>query len=183
MEKGFGVGKNDNKYIKAYLLQYCNYETSLNYAVLIKGKWGSGKTYFIKNFIEDNKKEIKFIYVSLFGLSTIDEVNEKIFEAFHPILSSKQMKFFSSIAQGAIKFGLKVDLENIISLDKSFKNELNKYINFNINETKLTKNIFSYFSKKSEIPTINNVVFIFDDLERSLIDTKQTLSLINDFVE
>ncbi|ACM93292.1 KAP family P-loop domain protein [Nautilia profundicola AmH] len=186
MEKEFDVcDKNYNQNIENYLLQYCNYENSLNFAVLIKGKWGSGKTFFIKNFIENKKKEIKFIYVSLFGLSNIDEVSEKIFEAFHPILSSKQMKFFSAVAQGAIKFGLRVDLENLISLDKVFKQELEKYVDIKIDENVLIKNIFSWkkTNKNDEIINKNKIVFVFDDLERSLIDTKQSLALINDFVE
>lgn len=122
----------NNKHIENYLSLYCESSFPLNFSVLIKGEWGSGKTYFINKFIDDNEKKIKFIYVSLFGLSKVEEVNEKIFEAFHPILSSKQVKFLSSLAQGAIKFGLKVDLENIIPLDKTFKEEIEKYIDVEV---------------------------------------------------
>ena len=175
--------KNYNKFIEKYLQRYSLFKGPLNYAILIKGKWGSGKTFFIKQFVDKNK-DIKFIYVSLFGLKTIDEVNEKIFEAFHPILSSKQMKFFSSVAKGAIKFGLKVDLENIISLDKILKDELNKYMKLDINENKILTNLFYQFKKKlNDANDDSNVVFIFDDLERCLIRTKHLFSLINDFVE
>lgn len=182
----FGVdNQNYNKFIEKYLQQYSSYEGSMDYAILIKGKWGSGKTFFIKQFMKKNKG-IKFVYVSLFGLKRIDEVNEKIFEAFHPILSSKQMKFFSSVAQGAIKFGLKVDLENIILLDKVLNDELNKYIDLDIDKNKIFKNLFNHWFKKKNINDDNNksnIVFIFDDLERCLIETKHLFSLINDFVE
>lgn len=42
-EKGGGINQNVEKYLDYY------YETSnLNYAVAINGKWGTGKTFFIK---------------------------------------------------------------------------------------------------------------------------------------
>lgn len=38
--------------------------------ILINGKWGIGKSYFIQNYLRDKKS----IYVSLFGLTSIDEM-------------------------------------------------------------------------------------------------------------
>ena len=176
--------KEDNNFIEGYLKKYSLYEKSPHYSILIKGNWGSGKTFFIKQFMEKNK-DIKFVYVSLFGLKQIDEINEKIFEAFHPVLSSKQMKFFSSVIKGGIKFGLKIDLENLLPLDKILNNELHRCINLNIDEDRIVKNFFCNIRKK-DTNNYNykpNVVFIFDDLERCLIETKHLFSLINDFVE
>jgi hypothetical protein len=49
---------------------------------LIKGQWGVGKTYFVKRFIRDNRDSIakaNFAYVSLFGISSIDELVQAIF--------------------------------------------------------------------------------------------------------
>ena len=49
---------------------------------LIKGQWGVGKTYFVKKFIRDNRDSIakaNFAYVSLFGISSIDELVQAIF--------------------------------------------------------------------------------------------------------
>jgi len=173
-----------NKFIKDYFKNYIVYKNNLEYAVLLKGKWGSGKTFFIKKFIEE-EKNVKFIYVSLFGLKTLEEVHEKIFEAFHPFLSSKKAKFLSSILKGAIKFGTKIEIEDFISIDKEVEKELEKYINVDINENKLIKNLFNYgFNKKSEDEQKDtNVIFVFDDFERCLIKTKHLFSLISDFVE
>ena len=50
----------------------------INYAVLIDGEWGSGKTYFIKrNYID--KHPDTTLYISLYGLKSKDEINKKIY--------------------------------------------------------------------------------------------------------
>jgi hypothetical protein len=49
---------------------------------LVKGQWGVGKTYFIKKFIRDNRAIIvksNFAYISLFGVSSIEELTQAIF--------------------------------------------------------------------------------------------------------
>lgn len=49
-----------------------------NYAVMIDGAWGSGKTYFVKHVllkkIESNEKRV--LYVSLYGISNIQELGK-----------------------------------------------------------------------------------------------------------
>jgi KAP family P-loop domain. len=44
--------ENSNKHIEEFLDYYLNKEQSPDYAVLITGCWGSGKTYFIRHFLE-----------------------------------------------------------------------------------------------------------------------------------
>jgi hypothetical protein len=49
---------------------------------LVKGQWGVGKTYFIKKFIRESRAAIaksNFAYVSLFGVSNIEELVQAIF--------------------------------------------------------------------------------------------------------
>lgn len=50
-------------------------------SILVDGPWGCGKTYEIRKFIK--KKKNKCIYVSLFGLETIDEINTEIYKQSH----------------------------------------------------------------------------------------------------
>ncbi|KOT14533.1 hypothetical protein AC245_04160 [Haemophilus parainfluenzae] len=82
-----------NKHIEKYLDLYLDRE-DVEYATLLIGEWGCGKTFFIKNYIENiqksQKDKHKFIYISLFGLKNISSVNEAIFEELHPILSNKK---------------------------------------------------------------------------------------------
>ena len=57
-----------NKYIENPKMQY---------AILIDGEWGSGKTYFIKNkFVKDNKN---IIYIPLNGMKNREEIDKKIY--------------------------------------------------------------------------------------------------------
>lgn len=64
-----------NEHITKYLNWYISNECeNLRFAVLAKGGWSSGKTWFIKNFIKDNDNslaqskpsESNFIYISLY---------------------------------------------------------------------------------------------------------------------
>ena len=57
-----------------------------DYAIMINGEWGSGKTYFwnhkIRNKIEAmqiNGKKYTTIYMSLYGISNLEEISKKIF--------------------------------------------------------------------------------------------------------
>ena len=50
-------------------------------SILIDGHWGCGKTYEIQKYIKNNRK--KCIYVSLFGLESIDEINTEIYKQSH----------------------------------------------------------------------------------------------------
>lgn len=58
---------------------YINLKIFPEYALLISGKWGTGKTFFIKNYLEKEPHEsIKFIKISLFGIKSVDEIHKKI---------------------------------------------------------------------------------------------------------
>ena len=93
--------ENSNKHIKEYLNNYLNEEQSPDYAVLITGCWGSGKTYFIRQYLGGDRKEIKdwltdcvkytVVYVSLFGLKNRDEIDKKIQEVFRPKLGLRKL--------------------------------------------------------------------------------------------
>lgn len=49
--------------------------------LVIKGPWGVGKTYFWSNFVKNNPKyrDFTYSYVSLFGVSTLSEIQSAIF--------------------------------------------------------------------------------------------------------
>ena len=49
-----------NSHLEDYLDYYCGLSHSPGFAVLLKGEWGCGKTWFIKNYcekLEKNKRE------------------------------------------------------------------------------------------------------------------------------
>lgn len=65
---------SQNKHIEEYLDFYCKKKNQMPFSVLLKGKWGSGKTHFIKQYIKDNK----FLHISLYGLSLCSEIDENM---------------------------------------------------------------------------------------------------------
>jgi hypothetical protein len=146
------------------------------YAVLLKGKWGSGKSYFIKNWINDYKEKEKDnlvvlepIYVSLYGLKEIEQIKLAIDRVLHPILYSKGADYVKKFLKLAGKVVLKTNLD--------FNDDNNEDLTFDT-----TLDSFSLLStKKSE--DISSKLIVFDDFERCLIDTKDLLGCINNFVE
>ena len=105
---------NSNKHIEEFLDYYLKNETSPDYAVLITGCWGSGKTYFIRRYLEGKgtagKDVVKtfdwltgfekytVIYVSLFGMKTRKDINKKIERILHPKVNSKKLDYLPDAA-------------------------------------------------------------------------------------
>ncbi|MCG5290640.1 KAP family NTPase, partial [Providencia rettgeri] len=71
--------EENNKSLVDYLNYFCKLDYSLNYAVLINGDWGIGKTFFIKSFIRKNSSQFNFFYTSLYGLTTHDSINNQLY--------------------------------------------------------------------------------------------------------
>lgn len=103
-----------NEHITGYLEQYINRNNS-EFSVLLTGKWGVGKTFYIKNFIKKTEKDnnFKFIEISLFGLKETVSIDEQIFEQVNPFL--KQLKTTTKL----IKASFKVDLTLFVKFWKS----------------------------------------------------------------
>ena len=90
-----------NNHIKEYLMNYIGLENP-QYAILLKGKWGSGKTHFINKYKEElDKKQPKqkYIYVSLYGITSFDEIETKFLEAIYPKLYNRKTIFVGKIAK------------------------------------------------------------------------------------
>src|SRR4051812_47573516 len=87
---------NIEKIIRSYL------EIETSYALLINGKRGIGKTFFIKNKIQpqignikvyhDQRKSYKPVYISLYGLNSIDEVYTLFAFELLPFLKTQPAK-------------------------------------------------------------------------------------------
>lgn len=156
----------NNDYITDYLDYYCQLPHAPEFAVLLKGQWGSGKTWFIDKYREKlNEKNIKSLYISLYGISTISEIEDKFFQLLHPIMSSKGMAITGTIIKGLLKGALKIDLNNDGNSDGTW--------NIQVPEIHLPKHLND----------INKSILIFDDLERANLDLDILLGYINYFVE
>ena len=142
-----------------------------NYAVMIDGAWGSGKTYFVKNVllkkIESNEKRV--LYVSLYGISNIQELGKKLYLDFLLKDKSKLVTEHSELVENVIG--------TMIDIGSPFMGKLG---DIDIKEKKI-KNIVQNTVK--HICPMKNCVLIFDDLERCDCSIQDILGYINGFVE
>lgn len=132
------------------------------YAILLNGSWGCGKTYFWKYRLEEIAKTNKFktIYLSLNGISKIDDLDHQLFIKLLPFISNQENK----TVKNATKF---------------IGNILNKI------SSHFLKSSLSDIFKGISIDTFNfsQYVICFDDLERCQIPVKEVLGFINNLVE
>lgn len=155
-----------NKHIEDYLDYYFDGKKNFEYAVLLNGAWGSGKTWFIKQYLEKKENQGKKIcYVSLNGITKTSLIDEAIFKNIHPILGSKGAKLAGQILKGTLKATVKIDLDGDSKSDGSItggipKIELPDYLKIN-----------------------DNFILVFDDLERCELKKEEVLGYINYFVE
>lgn len=95
-----------HEFIEHYLDSYIS-NTEADYAVMLTGEWGSGKTYFVKEYFtersgsKDGKKN--YVYVSLSGLKTCSEIDREIMRNIYPILGNKALCFIGKVGEMALK--------------------------------------------------------------------------------
>ena len=165
---------NDN--ISLFLFTYMD-NPDPRYAVMLKGKWGCGKSFFIQNWIELYKEKIKDgdavlepIYVSLYGLSSTSQITSAIDRVLHPFLYSKGVEITKKILKIAGKIAFKASLDwnddgkEDVSMDA-------------------TLDSLSLLASHDDNASLGPKLIVFDDLERCLIDMKLLLGYINNFVE
>lgn len=162
-----------NELISKYLSDYLH-NPDPQYAVMLKGKWGCGKSFFVNKWIKeyksaDRKKSLKPIYVSLYGLKDTSQITESIDRVLHPLLYSKGAKLTKKLLGIAGKVVLKTSLEGKID----GKGDISLDATLDSLSILLSK----------DINILGNKLIIFDDLERCLIDMKLLLGYINSFVE
>ena len=77
--------KNPNAFVEEYLNEYIGMSKA-DFAVLISGLWGCGKTTLVSKWMEDTKirEDKKWVYVSVNGAATIEEIKHRVFEAAYP---------------------------------------------------------------------------------------------------
>ena len=140
-----------------------------DHAIMINGEWGSGKTYFwnnkVKNKIESTEidgKRYKTIYMSLYGISNLDDISKKIFIEMNPNLNKSIKKI--------------LDVRNVSSIPEYVKTGIDMANSFGFMQTNDKVDYSKFFD-------IDDKVLCFDDLERANVDVIDVLGYINNFVE
>lgn len=142
-------------------------DQTVTYSILMNGEWGCGKTYFIKNKLL--KSIDNGIYVSLYGINKIEDIDKKIYYAIikeevgnNPTLETVNkgkniiLEAYSTFSSSVEKL-FKIPLPDLKSIDAT--------------------NLISNFVDMSKY------LIIFDDLERVNIPINEVLGYINNYVE
>lgn len=130
------------------------------YAIMIDGDWGCGKTYLWKNIILPEVGKSDAIYVSMFGLRDINDIENEMFRALSIVGTD----------EGGILKGL-INSNPNMAEDIKFGG-LGFAVQFGLKKWKETR------IKKSK-----RLFICFDDLERWAGDIEICLSYINKLVE
>lgn len=147
--------------------EYVQLET--NYAIILNGNYGIGKTYFIKNQLFPKIKDLKVpnskkdetyipILISLFGANSIDEIQNQIFIELYPILKNKGVKIFTGLGKSLYKFLSGSELKELL------------------NDTNTSSSDLIDFSK---------ILLCIDDIDRKspTLDIKEFFGFVNNLVE
>jgi len=150
--------------------QYLNIET--NYAMIVNGNYGIGKTYYFKNELfprirkislpQHNEKKYTPIHISLFGIKTIEDIQTQIFVEIYPILKKRGIKLAAGIGKSLIR-----GIAQVNGLG-----DINDYINdFDLSP----KDWINY----------DELVICLDDIDRKSesLNITETLGFINTLVE
>ena len=140
-----------------------------DYAIMLNGEWGSGKTYFWNNKIKPkiesmqlNGKRYTAIYMSLYGISNLEEISKKIFIETTQLMDKNLKKF--------------MDASGVTSIPEYAKTGLDMANFFGVTQNGDRIDYGQFFSTDDK-------VLCFDDLERANVDVIDILGYINNFVE
>lgn len=172
-EKALTMNENIAKFLDDYMRN-----PDPQYAVMLTGRWGCGKTFLVNQWLktlevsDEDREEViylKPIYVSLYGMSSLAEIKTEIDRKVNPFYYSKTAKVLKTVAKYTSKIVFKTDLT--VDEDRDIKASASGSLD-----------IMSLFESDSE--EVKGTRFIvFDDIERTFIPMNILLGFINFFVE
>ena len=149
-----------------YILNYFQNDKT-GRAIMINGRWGTGKSHYIKYtlkpFIEENK--LKCVIVSLYGITNINEISKNIYWGLRTIWSCEKNEVVETAKVAGRIIG------------KTLFNGISSFIGYEIATDP------GSFQKVYESIDLTNVLVIIDDFERSKIDITELLGYINNLCE
>lgn len=156
------------------LKYYCQEKDPVG-ALMLTGEWGSGKTFLIEHQLAEELKDTHILVrISLFGVASVEAINCAVKKQWITDCTS----VFSGIQnhKRAIKAG-----KTIFSGVATFVPYLK-----DVKDSVLSIDPLDYVTIKPEVGASDDkkkVVLVFDDLERSKLDTTDILGAINEYCE
>lgn len=146
------------------LIDYCNIDCPVG-ALLLTGEWGCGKTYLVENNLKESLRETHVIIrISLFGISSIEEL--------HMTIKSKW------ISEKGGLFGRAIDASKLGNKLKGITDLIPNIVIKEAAGTLLSINPMDYINVENSIDK-KRVVLVFDDLERNELSISEKLGVIN----
>lgn len=170
-----------NSRIVEALNRYITMKHAPHYAIMLNGEWGSGKTFFIKEkwlkYLA-NKEKYSIVYVSLFGLKTVDELKDLI---SHDKVLLEEFINKSQPTRKLLSKSKKIKNTNassgILNLGKQL---FEKHIGININDIiKIFTRDWLGEDDKNGVTKI----LILDDLERVQMNINEVFGFISNHLE
>jgi hypothetical protein len=179
---------NPNKHIEEYLKYFLSSEVNPEFAVLLQGEWGCGKTWFIKNFLKGylhNDSNVKSECAPLIQRKWQSVKKRFVEDISKENLQRNDLKclyisLYGVSSCGEIDDEIFSQLHPILSSKKMalagkiFKSCVSAGLKFDLPDN---INPSEFFKK------IENFIIVFDDLERCALELNKTLGYINSFVE
>lgn len=154
--------------ITEIIIKYID-EDIYNYAVMIDGEWGCGKTYFVKECLikaiaehekmKGDEQRKKVVYISLYGVDSTNEISKQILLESYLEGTGKAKRLLHT---GTKILGTAFSVLPALGIDA---------------------NVNTLSDKLAELLPVKNSILIFDDLERCDCPINEILGYINTFVE
>ncbi|MBR4347618.1 MAG: hypothetical protein IKP90_01560 [Fibrobacter sp.] len=171
-----------NKHVDDFLDYYLNRCLEPDFAILLNGKWGCGKSYYIKKYlnthglvVENNftgEQKSIIIYLSLYGVRSKEEINEKILEKLHPIICSSKIDVLQKVLKTVPATAVLSALSELL-------------IGCNVGKDALIEglDIFVETYRKGIKDKSGKIVLVLDDFERADMPIVSLLGFVNECVE
>lgn len=159
-------------------------EEQTDYCVMITGKWGSGKSFYIKNCLQRDLLDganKKLIYIPLFGIKTIEDLYLSVSIGISEGFSKKALEKVEKRSD-VVKVTADVVKETCEKYIKgiNFKGAVLKCINL-LPQAEAVKSILSSIMENTN--SFNDYCLVFDDFERSKINKIDLLGVFDVLAE
>ena len=157
------------------LKYYCDEPQPVG-ALMLTGEWGCGKTYLLNNSLSNVLKDkCVFLRVSLFGMSSIEEVKKEVKQCWIRTVAELNTPASGWVEKAQKYTGVfkTVADKGAEHLPEPWKSIVSGALSFNVID----------FVKVEPKMGDKKVILIFDDLERTDIPTADLLGCINDYCE
>ncbi len=103
-----------NRSLLETLKNHVSSDTPRDYALLLNGGWGTGKTYLINRFIEglSTYDKNRPLLISLYGIENLEQIDSEIFAKLYPVFNKKGARLAGIVGKALLK-NIRIDLDDL----------------------------------------------------------------------